>query len=101
MSLNIDLYKQHDNLIKLKKETYDKLYKRCKKKIQLTAGIGELVCIFEIPNFVFGMGYPIINIKSCANYMMNKLTSENSNLKTSFIEPNLVLIDWRRANDLY
>jgi Family of unknown function (DUF5759) len=97
---NNDLYKKHDQLIELKKETYEQLYKRCKSTIKLTSDTGELVCIYEIPEFVFGSSYPIINVEYCANYLMNKLHMENKNIKTKFIEPNLIFIDWRRKVDL-
>ena len=94
-----DLYSKHDQLIKLKKNTYDKLYRRCENTIKLTSKTGELMCIFEVPNFLFGSEYPIINIPYCANYIMNKLVKSNSNIKTSFIEPNIIFIDWRRDED--
>lgn len=97
---NDDLYKKHDQLIQLKKETYEKLYKRCVNNIKLTSNAGELICLFEIPSFLFGSSYPIINIESCANYIMNKLTTTNKNVKTSFIEPNVIFIDWRREKDM-
>ena len=93
---NADLYKTHDRLIQLKKETYDKLYKRCQSRIKLSSDAGELICLFEIPNFLFGSSYPIINVKSCANYIMNNLSRANKNIKTIFIEPNIIFIDWRR-----
>lgn len=97
---NNDLYKKHDQLIKLKRETYEKLYNRCKNKIKLTSDAGELICLFEIPNFLFGSSYPIINIECCANYIMNKLTRANRHIKTTFIEPNIIFIDWRRETDM-
>ena len=101
MSLdNKDLYKKHDQLIQLKKETYDKIFTRCVNTIRLTSNAGELICLFEIPNFVFGSSYPLINIESCANYVMNKLKLANTNIKTLFIEPNLIFIDWRRNKSI-
>lgn len=101
MDLNNDsLYKKHDQLIRLKKETYEKLYGRCKNIIKLTSDAGELFCVFEIPPFLFGSSYPIINIRYCANYIMNKLTQSNINIKTTFIEPNVIFIDWRRKRDI-
>lgn len=101
MSLrNDDLYKKHDQLIHLKKETYEKIYMRCRNQIKLISDAGELLCIFEIPNFMFGTSYPIINVISCANYIMHKLTKANSHIKTFFIEPNILFIDWRRESDM-
>ena len=96
---NFNLYKKHDDMIKLKRDTYEKLYNRCKNRVILASKAGELICLFEIPNFMFGSGYPIINIESCANYIMDKLTRENSNIRTTFIEPNGIFIDWRRSSD--
>ena len=97
---NSDLYKKHDHLIELKRQTYEKLYNQCKNRIKLTSDAGELICIFEIPPFLFGSSYPIINVKYCANYIMNKLMKANNNIKTTFIEPNIIFIDWRRENDI-
>lgn len=99
MSLGIDdaaLYKKHDLLIELKKEAYDSLLERCLNMIKLAAGAGELMCYFEIPPFIFGKGYPIINIPSCANYIMNRLPKYNINIKTEFVEPNIIFVDWRK-----
>lgn len=92
---NDDLYKKHNQLIQLKRETYDKLLKRCKNTIKLSSNAGELMCFFEIPNLFFGSSYPKINIKCCSNYIMNKLSKANKHIKTTFIEPNLIFIDWR------
>ncbi len=100
MLQNTDLYKKHDQIIALKRETYEKLYKRCCASIKLASDTGELMCVFEIPEILFGSSYPIINIKSCANYLINKLNVSNINIKTTFIEPNILFIDWRRESDL-
>jgi hypothetical protein len=94
-----DLYQKHDQLIQLKKATYDKLYQRCVNSVKLTASSGELCCFFKIPQFLFGSSYPIINVNSCANYIMNKLVQSNEHIKTSFIEPDIIFIDWRREED--
>ncbi|AGC01904.1 hypothetical protein H012_gp558 [Acanthamoeba polyphaga moumouvirus] len=95
-----DLYKKHDDLINLKTQTYEKLYQRCNNNIKLTSNAGELMCLFEIPNFLFGSSYPIINVKCCAKYLMNKLTEANKNIRVTFIEPNMLFIDWRRPEDM-
>lgn len=96
---NSDLYKKHEEIIKLKKETYDKITKRCINTIKLTANTGELICTFEIPYFIFGTSYPLINIEYCANYVINKITNENSSIRMYFIKPNIILADWRRIED--
>ncbi|BCS83094.1 hypothetical protein QLL95_gp1029 [Cotonvirus japonicus] len=93
---NDDLYRKHDQLINLKKQTYEKLYNRCVNIIKLTSSAGELLCIFEIPSFMFGTSFPIINVEYCANYIINKLTQSNENIKVTFIKPNILFIDWRK-----
>jgi hypothetical protein len=96
---NKELYGKHDKMIEMKRQTYEKIYNRCKNTIKLATDAGELICLYEIPNFMFGSPFPIINIPSCAQYIINKLTTANKNIKASFIEPNIILIDWRRKND--
>lgn len=91
-----DLYRKHDQLVQLKRDAYEKLYRNCQNQIKLAANAGELVCIFEIPNILFGNGYPKINIQACAQYLRDKLAQANDNIETHFIEPNLIFIDWRR-----
>lgn len=97
---NDDLYKKHDQLIQLKRESYEQLYKRCVNKIKMASNVGELMCLFEIPPFMFGSSFPIINVKYCANFIMNKLTTVNKYIKTFFIEPNYIFVDWRRDCDV-
>lgn len=92
---NRNLHKKNKQLIELKRQSYEKVYSRCRKTIIMTSNAGELICIFEIPEFMFGCAFPIINQKCCANYIINKLTKENPTIKTMFIEPNILFIDWR------
>lgn len=91
-----DLYRTHDKLIKLKKESYDKIFTRCINSIKLTAKAGELICIYNIPNFLWGSCYPIIDVKSCARYLIKKLRKSNSNIRVNFIKPDILFIDWRK-----
>ncbi|MEM0354140.1 MAG: hypothetical protein QXW79_01025 [Thermoplasmata archaeon] len=96
---NIDLYGKYDRLAQLKKESYDKLYRRCVNQIKIASNSGELICFFEVPKFLFGSSYPIINVESCAQYIISKLSQTNKNIKAEFVEPNIIFIDWRRSND--
>uniref|UniRef100_A0A6C0CCD4 Uncharacterized protein n=1 Tax=viral metagenome TaxID=1070528 RepID=A0A6C0CCD4_9ZZZZ len=95
-----DLYRKHDQLANLKRQTYEQIYKRCANTIKYTADIGELFCIFKIPNFLFGSDYPIINIPSCARYITEKLKKISKQMKTTFVEPDILIIDWRRDVDV-
>lgn len=94
-----DLYKNHDNIIKMKKDTYDRITRMLVNTIKRSAGIGELLCFFEIPCFIFGSGHPIVNVEYCANYVMNELHKLRKDIKTCFIPPNIILADWRRQDD--
>lgn len=97
MDLNTrDLYKTHDNLIALKEKSYDNMCKKCINAIKLSAKAGELICTYEIPNFVIGSGYSFIDIPACAEYIKDKITKSNRNIHTTFFEPNLLVFDWRR-----
>jgi hypothetical protein len=97
MNLNNNiLYGKHERLIKLKTETYEKIYRRCINQIKLASEAGELVCFFEIPKSIFENGYQIVNTETCANYIMHKLVKANNNIHAYFIEPNLIFIDWRK-----
>jgi len=90
-----DLYKKHDQISNLKKQTYEQIYKRCVNQIKLTADTGELLCFFEIPHFLWGSEYPIINIQACATFIIEKL-NHLRDITVNFIEPNILFIDWRR-----
>jgi len=86
-------------LIELKRQTYEKIYERCVNYIKITAKTGSLTCLYEIPDFVFGVPFAIINRERCATYIMNKLAASNKNIVTTFIPPGQLWIDWRRKND--
>jgi len=95
-----DLYRRHDQLALLKQQTYEQIYKRCANTIKLTANTGELFCVFTIPNFLFGSDYPLINVPSCAKYITEKLKKISKQMKITFVQPNVLLIDWRRDIDI-
>lgn len=97
MSLNDeDLYKKYDELIKLKQDTYETVYKRCRNMIKNTASLGKLSCIYEIPNYIIGGSCPIIKPEYCANYVINKILQENPKIRCKFLKPNIIAVDWRR-----
>lgn len=91
-----DLYRNHHNLVELKKQTYDKLFERCVQSVKLASKIGELMCVYKVPSFVFGAPYPTINIEYCSKYIIKKLLRTNKHIKANFIEPDIIFIDWRR-----
>lgn len=96
-----DLYKTYDKFAKMKEETYNTLYNKCLSNIKATANTGDLFCFFKIPKYLFGSSYPNINIESCSNYIMTKLVRANKNIKTMFIDPNIILISWDPNHVIY
>lgn len=91
-----DLYGQHDKIIALKTQTYEKIYNRCTNQIKIASKNGELICFFEIPSVLFGNGFPIINMKYCGQYLIDKFKDECPMLRIKFIDPNILFIDWRK-----
>lgn len=89
-----DLYKSHKQRSKIIEESYEKLYGRCINTIKFASNAGELICLFEIPAIL--LGYPLINVTSCADYIITKLTNRNKYIRAYFIEPNIIFIDWRK-----
>ena len=96
MLSNNDLYRKHEMMVDLKTKTYEKVLSLCVGTIKMASNNGELICMYQIPTYVLGTGYPKIEARSCATYVMHKLTKANENLKTKFVEPNVLVIDWRR-----
>lgn len=97
MSLsNKTLYHKHDMLKRLKVETYDKIYSKCKRQIILTSNTGQLSCFFRVPSFLLGSAFPSINVKICADYVMDKLAKDNPNIVTKFYDPDIIYIDWEK-----
>jgi len=58
--------------------------------------MGELLCIYEIPGFIFGNGYALVNIIECSEYIIGKFGTNNKHIRIQFIEPNMLFIDWRK-----
>lgn len=80
----------------LKTETYEKIFRKCVNSIKACARKGDLVCSFPIPVYVLGAGYPRIDPANCAVYLKERLLKENDKLKISFVQPNILFIDWRK-----
>ena len=97
---NDDLYKGHEKLTTMKKETYEGIYRKCELLIKSTSKIGGLNCFYEIEDTSINFGYGQINKENCAAYIINKLQKSNSNIRAEFFEPNIIFIDWRRKEDI-
>lgn len=96
MLSDADLYQRHDTMRELKTETYEKIFRKCVNSIKACAKNGDLICSFPIPVYVLGTGYPRVDPVNCSVYLKERLLKENSNLKISFVSPNILFVDWRR-----
>jgi hypothetical protein len=100
MSLSDDvLYRRHDEIVRQKRETYEQLFVKCKNIIRNASRMGSLSCCYEIPPFVLGASHPLIDVKTCAKYIISATAKENPNIRVTFTQPNIVYFDWRRVAD--
>uniref|UniRef100_A0A6C0CZR3 Uncharacterized protein n=1 Tax=viral metagenome TaxID=1070528 RepID=A0A6C0CZR3_9ZZZZ len=70
----ININNLYNNINKKKYEkyvVYDKILKRCHNKINIYAENLKLECIYEIPEYIFGL--PIYNTTFAKNYIINRL----------------------------
>lgn len=91
-----DLYQKHDTMRELKRQTYEKVLNQCLRSIKVASNKGDLICVFSIPYYVLGAGYPKIEPENCSVYLIEHIGKMNSNIKITFNKPNLLLIDWRK-----
>lgn len=89
-----DLYNSHYTIKSMKKETYDKLYNQCITKIKLVSKKGLLYCTFKIPKLTFSSYYPKVSIPHATEYISLKLVESNENIKVTFLEPDVLFIQW-------
>ena len=89
-----DLYANDKKIIELKEHTYDKIFTYMKNQVISTAKAGETDCVYLIPPYVVDELYPHVNVLSCANYIVAKITNWNENIKALFVEPNIVVLNW-------
>lgn len=96
------MYKKNltaDQVMKIHEETYKKnthvyeiVLQRCFRKIEemTKKNIENNHILYEIPLYI--LGYPRINIKMCANYLITNLAKNGFQVK--FIEPQFIHISW-------
>jgi hypothetical protein len=84
--------KIHEDTYKKNTHVYEIILQRCFRKIEETTkkNIENNYILFEIPAFM--LGYPRINIKMCADYLIIKL--RKNGFQVNFIEPQNIKVLW-------
>ena len=85
-----DLIKKQKEREDMKKETYNKIYKRIEKKICTASDANCYHTWYQIPEFLVGL--PVYSFKDCKEYVQNKLVHNGFNV--DFYEPNILFIKW-------
>jgi len=87
----LKLQKNKENKLKLKKESYNKIFNLLNKKIIFNIENNMKDCYLNVPPFILGI--PPYKIDSCCKYIISKLKKKG--LENSiYIEPNIIYINW-------
>ena len=85
------LQKKKENKLKIKKESYNKIYDLLNNKIIFNIENGFKDCQYNVPPFILGI--PPYDMKLCCKYIISKLKKKGLE-KSVFIEPNIIYINW-------
>ncbi len=86
-----NLHKEKDKYEKIKLKTFNKIYDRCVKEIELVNRQENVYGhIYEIPHFISGS--PIYDLCECGEFL--KLKLENGGLEVEYVKPNNLFITW-------
>ena len=91
--INIDeLNKINEDRNKRRLEIYDKVLKKCHKRIKTIAYSprGGTFCFYIVPTFIFGI--PIYDMNTCIVYMVKHLVKNG--FEVNYTHPNLLYISW-------
>ena len=84
------LQKKHNAKLRTRLEIYEKILNRIYNRIDIASNVDNTTCVFDIPEYIYG--FPIYNIKACAEYLSRKLISNGFHVK--YIQPNILYIYW-------
>lgn len=78
------------------KQCFDQIVDICYKKIEKAALISRLpMCIFEVPDFMFG--HPVYSINDAVEHVVTKLTRGGFTVQYFF--PRILVISWTRPGE--
>lgn len=96
----ININSLYNNINKKRYEkyiVYDKILQKCHNKIKTYANNLKLECIYEIPEYVFGL--PLFNRIFAKNYIITRLTENGFKVNdVSNIRSNCIYINWDLSN---
>ena len=85
------LKKKKENKLKIKIESYNKIFDLINRKILFNIENESKDCYYIIPPFILGI--PPYDINLCSKYIISKLKKKG--LENSiYIEPNIIYINW-------
>jgi len=84
------LQKKHNAKLRTRLEIYEKILNRIYNRIDIASNVENTNCVFDIPEYIYG--FPIYNIRACAEYLSKKLISNGFHVK--YIKPNILYIYW-------
>lgn len=91
-----ELYGKYNQKIQQQIESYSIVYRNCVNAIKTTSKRGDLIHVFEIPSVLVERMFAKINVELCAEYIINQLKTTNKNIKSEFIAPNILFLDWSK-----
>ncbi len=89
------LYKKQHEKQKIRINIYEKVLKKCHKRIKYVANIGKQETYFIVPEYMFGV--PLYKQIACVCFLMIKLRKNGFNVK--YTHPNFIYISWKHYND--
>lgn len=89
-----NLYKYQEQREEVKREYYEQIMKKIHNRIENFAIRNETLCMYQIPEFVFGI--PLYNRMNCCRYIIDRL--KNEGFKVYYVEPYQLVINWAKDN---
>ncbi len=91
MRINIiDLHRKVNEKQMKKQECYNTVLEKCHRKIKVAAENQLLKCIYEVPEFIYGI--PLYDLNKCIEYLIESLSKNGFFVKYYF--PKLIYISW-------
>ena len=87
----IDLFNQQSERNKRKFITYQNIFEKIEKRIEIASSANFYEYWYQIPEFIVGL--PLYNLKDCCLYVEQQL--KKNGFKIIFYEPNIFYISWK------
>tara|TARA_B100001123_G_scaffold445723_1_gene598067 strand:+ start:2433 stop:2816 length:384 start_codon:yes stop_codon:yes gene_type:complete len=91
-----DIQNIYDKKQTKKQEYYNQIMVKIINLMKKSAEEGKNMCIYVIPNLIFGM--PIYNLDECMLYIISNL--KQNGFECTYALPNIILVFWKLENKL-